>query len=85
MAEIFLNIAGRQGQELDKRLIELQRLLGSHHDAVTAGEKLISYIKTHREYSKSRVLKKIRKLQNERALKFRNKFFIQLNSTKEFV
>ncbi len=85
MVEIFLNITGRQGQELDRMLVELQRSLGSHHDAVTAGMKLKSYLKTHKEYSKAGALKKLRKLQNERALRFRKKFFIQMNSPKEFV
>ena len=82
--EISLNITGSHGEALDRMLIELQRSLGSHHDAVTAGKKLCSYMKTHKESSKSRVLRKIRKFQNERALKFRKKFFIQINSTKEF-
>jgi CHAD domain-containing protein len=83
--EIFLEITGSRGEELDRILIELQRSLGAHHDAVTAGKKLNSFIRTHKEYSKSRVLRKIRKLQNERVLKFRRKFFIQMNSQKEFI
>lgn len=83
--EIFLNITGSRGEELDRMLIELQRSLGSHHDAVTAGQKLEAYMKTHREDSKSQALKKLRKLQNERALKFRKKFFILINSTKKSV
>jgi CHAD domain-containing protein len=82
--EIFLEITGSSGEELDRMLIELQRSLGAHHDAVTAGKKLNSFIRTHKEYSKSKVLRKIRKLQNERALKFRRKFFIQMNSQTEF-
>ena len=82
--EIFLRITGSCGEELDRRLIELQRSLGSHHDAVTAGIKLKSYLKSHKEYSKSRTLKKLRKLQNARALKFRKKFFIQKNSFVKF-
>lgn len=78
--EIFLNITGTRGEGLDRMLIELQRSLGSHHDAVTAGQKLEAYMKTHREDSKSVVLKKLRKFQAERAMKFRKYFFTQLNS-----
>ena len=78
--EIFLSLAGSHGKELDRMLIELQRSLGSHHDAVTAGGKLNSYIRTHKEYSKSRALKKLRNLQSERAAKFRKKFFASLKN-----
>jgi CHAD domain-containing protein len=73
--EISLNITGNRGEELDRILIELQHSLGSHHDAVTAGKKINSYIKTHKEYSKSRALRKLRQFQNERALKYRKRFF----------
>ncbi|MFA6568472.1 MAG: CHAD domain-containing protein [Victivallales bacterium] len=81
--EIFLNIAGSNWEKLDRMLIELQHSLGSHHDAVTAGEKLNSYIRTHKEHSKSRALKKLRELQEKQALKFRKCFFIQLRSRAE--
>lgn len=81
--EIFLNITGSKGEKLDRTLIALQRSLGSHHDAVTAGQKLQAYLKTHRKDSKSQALKKLRKLQDERALRFRKKFFIQKNSIME--
>ncbi len=73
--EIFLNIAGSQGEKLDRMLIELQHALGSHHDAVTAGQILKDYLKIHKEYQNSRALKKLRKFQEERAIKFRRKFF----------
>jgi CHAD domain-containing protein len=73
--ELSLNITGDHGMELDRKLIEFQRSLGSHHDAVTAGIKLKSFLKTHKEYSKSRAMKKLGKLQEERAIKLRRKFF----------
>jgi len=78
--EIFLNVTGSNGEELDRMLIELQRSLGSHHDAVTAGKKLNSYIRTHKEHSKSGVFKKLKTLQDEKALKFRDKFFASLKN-----
>jgi CHAD domain-containing protein len=80
--EIFMGITGSDGEELDRMLIEFQRSLGSHHDAVTGGKKLNSYMRTHKKYSKSRVLGKIRKLQNERALKYRKKFFASLKNNE---
>ncbi len=83
--EIFLDVPGNNWEELDRRLIELQRSLGSHHDAVTAGKKLASYIRTHKEYSKSRTLKKLRNLQNERASKFRNEFFVIFFHMKKYL
>jgi CHAD domain-containing protein len=78
--EIFLDVTGSNGEELDRRLIELQRSLGSHHDAVTARKKLTSYIRTHKEYSKSVALRKLRKLQDAKAMEFRKKFFASLTN-----
>ena len=79
--ELFLSITGSCGEELDRMLIELQRSLGSHHDAVTARKKLNAHMKTHMEHSKSRALNKLGKIQNERALKFKRKFFSSLKNS----
>ncbi|MCX6986234.1 MAG: CHAD domain-containing protein, partial [Lentisphaerae bacterium] len=83
--ELFLSITGSCGEKLDRMLIELQRSLGSHHDAVTAGGKLNSYIRTHKKYSNSGALRKLRKIQEKMALKFRKKFFVIFFPMKKYI
>ncbi|HCE42600.1 MAG TPA: hypothetical protein DET40_03530 [Lentisphaeria bacterium] len=73
--EIFINLPGVPAEALAEKLIALQRVLGTHQDAVTAGAKLDSFIRTHPALAKSKALGKIRNLQDETVRKSREKFF----------
>ncbi len=81
--ELFLNLLGESGQKTAKKLVAIQNALGGQHDSITAGEKLDHFLKLHPQFRRTTVLRKLRKIQKCRAIRFKRKFFRKIARIKE--